>query len=239
MTEQMNTQQTSIPQTSNDPDMIRADIERTRGELSRDVNALGEAVSPGAVAKRQAGKLGEKVSGAATSVKETVMGKADDMTSSASGTASGLTDRASGMASGVGDHASDATHTARRKTQGNPLAAGVIALGAGWLLGSLVPASQKERAAASTVKEKAQPVVQEAKAVAQESAQNLKEPAQQSVESLKGTAQDAVETVKSEGQSAARDVKGSAQDARDTVQEQSGNGAAGGSYGGSTGTVGS
>ena len=31
---------------TNDPDVIRADIERTRGDLSRDVNALGEAVSP-------------------------------------------------------------------------------------------------------------------------------------------------------------------------------------------------
>ena len=27
--------------TSDDPDVIRADIERTRSELSRDVNALG------------------------------------------------------------------------------------------------------------------------------------------------------------------------------------------------------
>ena len=34
---------------TNDPDVIRADIERTRGDLSRDVNALGEAVSPGNV----------------------------------------------------------------------------------------------------------------------------------------------------------------------------------------------
>lgn len=58
---------------TNDPDVIRADIERTRGDLSRDVNALGEAVSPGNVAKRQASKVGEKVSGAATSVKERVM----------------------------------------------------------------------------------------------------------------------------------------------------------------------
>ena len=59
---------------TNDPDVIRADIERTRGDLSRDVNALGEAVSPGNVAKRQAGKVGESISGAATSVKERVLG---------------------------------------------------------------------------------------------------------------------------------------------------------------------
>ena len=59
-------------QTSNDPEMIRAEIERTRGDLSRDVNALGEAVSPGNVAKRQASKVGESISGAATSVKELI-----------------------------------------------------------------------------------------------------------------------------------------------------------------------
>jgi len=218
-----------IGQSSYDPDVIRADIERTRGDLSRDVNALGEAVSPSNVAKRQASKVGEKVSGAATSVKERVMGTADDMGSTDSGGASGLGDRASGMASDVGDRASDVTHTAKRKTQGNPLAAGVIALGAGWLLGSLMPASEKERAAASAVKEKAQPVVQEAQSVAKEAAENLKEPARESLESVKGTAQDAVATVKSEGQWAAEDVKGSAQDAKDTVQEQAGNGSGGSS----------
>jgi gas vesicle protein len=197
--------------TNNDPDAIRADIERTRGDLSRDVNALGEAVSPGNVARRQVDKVGDAVSGAAISMKERVMGTADDV-----GGAAG------DMSSAVGDRASDATHLARRKTRGNPLAAGLIALGAGWLLGSLLPASEKEREAATAVKEKAQPVMDEAQSVAKQAAQNLKEPARESMESVKATASDAVETVKDEGRSAAENVKDSAKDAGRTVREQSG-----------------
>ncbi len=40
--------------TSNDPDEIRADIERTRAALSDDVDDLAESVKPKNVAGRQA-----------------------------------------------------------------------------------------------------------------------------------------------------------------------------------------
>ena len=59
---------------SNDPEQIRRDIERTRTELSENVNALGDKVNPGSIAKRQVGR----VRGAATSVKDAVLGTATD-----------------------------------------------------------------------------------------------------------------------------------------------------------------
>jgi hypothetical protein len=59
---------------SNDPEQIRREIERTRSELSDNVNALGDKVNPGSIAKRQA----SRVRGAATSVKDAVMGSASD-----------------------------------------------------------------------------------------------------------------------------------------------------------------
>lgn len=50
----------------------------------------------------------------------------------------------------VSDRAADAVETAQKtpqkakqKTQGNPLAAGLIALGAGWLVASLLPAAEQ------------------------------------------------------------------------------------------------
>ena len=55
---------------SNDPEQIRREIERTRTELSENVNALGDKVNPGSIAKRQV----SRVRGAATSVKDAVMG---------------------------------------------------------------------------------------------------------------------------------------------------------------------
>lgn len=194
--------------TSNNPEELRTEIEQTRANLSQNVNALGEAVTPGAIARRQV----DKVKGAGVGVKDKIMGSADDARSSVSGSASGLGDSA-------GNLAGNAQQSARRKTQGNPLAAGLIALGAGWLVGSLLPASEKERQAAATVKEKAQPVVSEAQSLAKDAAQNLQQPAQDAVDSVKATAQDAAETVKSEGQTAGQDVKASVQDSKDTVQQ--------------------
>ena len=194
--------------TSNNPEELRTEIEQTRANLSQNVNALGEAVTPGAIARRQV----DKVKGAGVGVKDKIMGSADDARSSASGSASGLGDSA-------GNLAGNAQQSARRKTQGNPLAAGLLALGAGWLVGSLRPASEKERQAAATVKEKAQPVVSEAQSLAKDAAQNLQQPAQDAVDSVKATAQEAAETVKSEGQTAGQDVKSSVQDSKETVQQ--------------------
>lgn len=205
---------TNYPQTtSDDPDAIRADIERTRGELSRDVNALGESVTPGHMARRGADKVKDRAAG----LKDSIMGSASD---AGHATSNG----ASGMASSVGDATHGAASSVKAQAKGNPLAAGLIALGAGWLLGSLLPASSKEQQAAEAVKDRAAPVLDEAKStakqVAQEGAEHLKEPAQQAVQAVKEHAQDSAQTVKQEGQSAAQDVtdsaKGHADEARST-----------------------
>jgi len=101
----------------------------------------------------------------------------------------------------------DAPDVARRQARGNPLAAGAVALAAGWLVGSLLPASSKERELATTVKEQAQPLVDEATSVAKETAANLKEPAQQAVDSVKETAREGAQHVRDDGSSAVQDVK--------------------------------
>jgi len=178
--------------TTNDPEAIRAEIDRTRGRLSEDVDVLTESVRPSSVAKRTA----QRATGRASRLKESVMGTAHDTTSAGA-------DKAHDMAEGV----KSAPDMARRQARGNPLAAGAVALAAGWLVGSLLPASSKERELATTAKDKAEPLVEEAKSVAQETAQNLKEPAQQAAQSVKETAQQGVEHVKGESSSAAQGIK--------------------------------
>ena len=112
----------------------------------------------------------------------------------------------------------------RQQTQGNPLAAGLIAFGVGWLVSSLLPASQKEmelaQQAESAVREHKDTLLEPAKQAAQEIGEQLKPAAQDAVESVKATAQDAAETVKSEGQSAVQDVQGQAQQSTETVKSQ-------------------
>jgi hypothetical protein len=80
-------------------------------------------------------------------LRERVMGTASDTTSSTghgiSSTVSGVGDAASSAASSVVETASSTGAAARRRTAGNPLAAGLIAFGAGWLVSSLLPASKQ------------------------------------------------------------------------------------------------
>jgi len=197
--------------TSNDPEVIRAQIEATRAGLSNDVNELGDKVSPGQIAKRQR----DKVTGAVMGVKDHIMGSAENAKSSASDAMSSATD----AMSSVGDAVSGAPGKVAQQTKGSPLAAGLIAFGAGMLLSALIPASKPEAQAAAALKEQAQPLVGKLAEAGKDAAGNLQEPAQQALESVKSTATDAVHTVADEGTAAASDVKDQAQQAKSTVQE--------------------
>ena len=189
---------------SNDPEQIRREIEHTRSELSDNVNALGDKVNPGSIAKRQVGR----VRGAATSVKDAVMGSAAD-----------AADTGQQVATTMGDAVSNAPNAVARKAQGSPLAAGLIAFGAGLLVSSLLPASRVEQQAAEKVKDTAQPMIDDLTDTAKEVAGNLQEPAQRALEEVKSTASDAAATVKDEAASAADDIKTQAQDSKDTVHQ--------------------
>ena len=97
--------------TSNDPDEIRADIERTRAALSDDVDDLAESVKPKNVAGRQVGKVKE----AASNIKERVMGSDDD---DYSGSAVGTVSDKAYAAKDAVDRASDkSVRRARPRTR--------------------------------------------------------------------------------------------------------------------------
>jgi ElaB/YqjD/DUF883 family membrane-anchored ribosome-binding protein len=180
------------------PDAIRAEIERTRRELSYDADALVDKVTPSKVVHRQT----DKIKGAFGSVRERIMGSADDAGSS-------LQDASSSV--------KDATHRVAAKAEGNPLAVGVMAFAAGLLVSSLIPASEKEKQLADDVKDQAQPLVDEAKQVAQQVGQDLKEPVQDAATAVKDTATDAASHVRDDAQDAAGTVRERADEARGNV----------------------
>lgn len=209
--------------TSNNPDEIRAEIERTRYNLSNDVDAMAEKVTPSNVAQRQVDKVRDAVGGAVDNVRDRVMGTADGVGTSVSDTASSAKHGVQSAAQDAGDAARRAPHQVKRKTQGNPLAAGVIALGIGWLAASLLPASQKEQELASRLEESAQPVLDDVKQQARHVAEELKEPAQQAAQQVKESATDSAENVKLEAQIQKDEVtdsaKSNAEDVRKTAQD--------------------
>jgi gas vesicle protein len=204
--------------TSSDPDVIRRQIEETRANLSYEVDALNEKVNPSRVVDRRVDKAKSSVTG----LKDRVFGAAHETGSNVGGTAHDAAGSVQGAAHDAMGAVQQAPGQLKTQAKGNPLAAGLIAFGVGWLVSSLLPTSEKEKQLAAqaetAVKDHSQPLVDQAKNVAQEIGDNLKPAAQDAVASVKATAQDGVQTVKAEGQSAAQDVQGTAQDAKQTVQ---------------------
>lgn len=199
---------------TNDPDQIRADIERTREELSHDVDTLGDKVNPSHAARRQADRVRSRVS----EMKDRVMGTAHDTAGSAQGTAHDLADRgretaasaadstrhaASSIAHGVGA----APRKVRERTQGSPLAVGLVAFGVGLAVASLIPASRTERRAAAATEEKVAPLVDDLKSAASEAAHDLEGPARESAEAVRDAAKDAAQAVGEHGREAAADLR--------------------------------
>ncbi len=195
---------------SENPDAIRADIEETRRRLGSNVDAVADKVTPSHIVQRQTDKMKDAVSG----VKDRVMGAADSMTDKVQSGTGSASDGVSRAGSAVGE----APQKLTAKAQGNPIAAGLIAFGAGLLAASLIPASEKERVAADNIKTAAEPLTAQVTDTAKEMAQGLKEPAQEAMENVKATATEAAQNVKQEGQGAAGDVKSKATDAQDNVR---------------------
>lgn len=220
---------------TSDPDQIRDSIEQTQQNLMADVDALTEKVSPSRIVERRVQRtrsamttMKDTIMGNTADLKETIMGGTAQGASAVSGTvgssAASAKDALADKASAAADVASSAPDQVRQRTRGNPLAAGVIAFGAGWLLSSLLPASEPEQQAATHIKdvavEKGRPVAEQLGQAGQEAAQELRESAQQRMQSVKETATDGVSAVTDEARSQASDVTSHAQDAREKVTEQ-------------------
>ena len=188
---------------TSDPQEIREDIERTRAELSHDVDMLGDKVSPSHVARR---KVDQARSGMAR-VKDRVMGTAHDTMGSAQGVTHDVADRGRGAASSIAETAGSAPRKVREQTQGNPLAAGLVAFGLGLVAASLAPSSRAEQRAAKAVEDKAAPLVEGARSTAQEMAHDLEQPARESAEAVRDAAKDAARSVGEHGREAAADVR--------------------------------
>ena len=131
-----------------EPQQLKQDIEGTRSQLSNDLDALTDRLNPSNVAQRQVDKAKANVATGIAGVKDRVMGSAHDVADTARNAAD----------SGRGG-ASDGKAAVKQRTRGNPMAAGLIAFGAGWLLSSLIPTASAEKDLASAAKDKDAPLV--------------------------------------------------------------------------------
>jgi flagellar biosynthesis GTPase FlhF len=198
-----------------DPEELKRNIEQTRRNVGRDVDALTEKVSPTRMVERRV----ERARGGVHRLKEHVMGPVGSVGDTAGSAVSTVQD----AGSRVGDAVTSAPDMARSRTRGTPLAAGVIAFAAGWVAAAAMPASTKERELAQDTKDKAMeaaaPLKEQAAQVAQEMKENLQEPAQQAVENVKQSASQAATEVADDGRSAAQQVADGARDSADNVRQ--------------------
>ncbi len=195
------------------PEQLKHEIENTRRDVSTDVDALTEKVHP----KRVVGRRVGRARNAMGNLRDRVMGGASDATS---GTAQGISSAASGVgstaasaASTVADTASSTGAAVRRRAEGNPLAAGMIAFGVGWLVSSLLPASRQEQRAAARVtgvaRDTAQPLAQQAGQALSELKDDMRQPAQRAAERVRSAAAEAAGTVQDQARSSGSKVAGS------------------------------
>jgi F0F1-type ATP synthase membrane subunit b/b' len=187
------------------------------------MEALGDRVSPGRIADRRKAAVRQKVANA----RERVMGTTEQAREGVAGTAGGATtaigthassaastvgEGASAMASSVSDTVSHTPDMVRARTEGSPLAAGLVAFGAGMVLAGLLPATDKEKQAAQAVQPALDTVKGELRTAAQDAVEDLKPTAQGAVTDLRDTAQQAVTTVTDQAHGAADATRSEAQE---------------------------
>ncbi|MET9469031.1 DUF3618 domain-containing protein [Streptomyces sp. NPDC006544] len=192
------------------PDELRSAAEYRREHLARNVDLLADKLTPRKVARRKVDSMRQQVSG----VKERVMGTAHDAAQGTSGSLHHATDSIAAAGKGAGHNVQEAVQQApaqiRRQTQGSPLAAGLMAFGAGMLAAALLPTTEAEQRAGQQLRDHSEellePVKQTAVQAAGEVRDELKEPAVQAVESVRSSAEDAVSTTTEHARNAGRET---------------------------------
>jgi Protein of unknown function (DUF3618) len=186
---------------------LRQDIERIRDDLDSTLDALGERVSPRHIARRRKAAVRARV----TRVRTAVMGSAMESGSTAAGqarhAAGSVQEGAQQVAGRAAEQVRDAPEMIQQQTRGNPLAAGLVAFGAGLLLATAFPPTEAEQRAAGALQERVEPLKDQALEAGREMKDHLQESARESAQQVKETATDATQEVKQQAQSSADNVK--------------------------------
>lgn len=175
-----------------DPAEVRQNIEATRADMTDTLDAIGDRVSPSQIAARRKAAARDRFG----RMRSAVMGQSSSAHHSAS----------EGASRGK-EALSNAPDAALGQTQGNPLAAGLIAFGAGLVAAAILPESREEQRMARKLEPQLSQTAEELQAAGQYTASSVKDSAQQEAQGIKETAADAGQQVKERSQQAAQDVK--------------------------------
>ena len=198
-----------------DPQTLRRDIEQTRRHLTDDVDALADKVSPRRMVHRRTDAARNRL----LMMRHRVMGTTEQAKHAAESTAHDAVSSVQDAGSRIGEAVGSAPAKAIEQTRGAPLAAGMVAFAAGWVIAAALPPTSRERELAAKAKDSAgEPVMERVGELAQDLKENLREPAQEAVDHLKDSTAQAADEVKQESRSAAENVKEQTTESTDSVR---------------------
>lgn len=183
---------------------LRREIAERREGIGRDLEVIGDRVSPG----RMVDRTRERTRRRATGLRDRLMGPVDSARTSfadSSGSHS-IGERVGEMASGLTDH--DPAGAVTHRVEGSPMAMGLVAFGIGFIAGSVIPPSRSERELAQRVEPQVSQLAQGAARSAREAGEHLAPIAKDEADQLKEEASAAAAHVADAGKqeaAAARD----------------------------------
>jgi hypothetical protein len=210
---------------ADDTRALRERIEERRSDISETVEQIENRIMPGRIMARRSDRVRRTVSG----WKDAVFGSdggsvaltdpwdayGASRRTPGPGHDESLVERAGAVATSaraaVGDSVHEAPAAVRQRTTGNPVTAGAIALGVGWIIGSSMPKTEREQAVARRVEpaltEAAHAVVEEGKAAVDD----LSEPAREALSRVEQTGAEVAAELRDDAKQAARTVREQAQ----------------------------
>jgi len=189
-------------------DEVRSEIERTRADLGQTLDAIGDRMSPRQIARRRTRRIAHGLH----VVRDSVMGTTGQVTSSIGDTASSAKAGLKSAAEAI-PAPSEMSETITSQTQGNPLAAGVIAFTGGLLLATALPPTPPEQRGASQLAEQAQPLVNAAQEAAAELKDGMRASLQGAVENVREAASQSASEVGEQAKAAVGEVGTQAKEA--------------------------
>jgi hypothetical protein len=183
---------------------LRSDIAERRESMAGTIDAIEDRVVPSRIIDRRKNATREWFS----NVRTRVMGSAHSATDRAGSAASKAGEGVSSAAEAV----TSAPARVERATAGSPLLAGAIAFGLGALMASLMPETEPEQRAVSTMQPQVQAATDAVKEVGQGALDTAKSSAQDAAHDLKESASSHAQAVADETKGAGEQLKERATD---------------------------
>jgi hypothetical protein len=185
--------------TNDEAEQLRRSIDQQRNALGRDLEALGDHVSPGRVIERRRMAVSRRV----RSMKDSVMGAADQTGERVGGAGSSVAEGAGSLIGAV----TDAPDAVKERTAGSPLAMGIISFGLGFVAASVLPATRREQELAARVEPTLERAAQDAGAMAREGMEELRPVAEEAASKLGDDAKDATQAIQDRAREGMAEVR--------------------------------